>query len=171
MSVAIRDVVLELFQQHRATPGAPFDESHFTDFLLAYPKRKGEFAIASGAFGCTTHSSMTYSFTSTFAFRCMPSRPTTHSGNSSSDRSTSGIETLFSGVLQKSETLRIRMGRCDHHQRGGAGFGCSPSPPVRNSCGYSPRHADCRKRSGPWILLSMAPVQTAALKQAAGGVS
>jgi len=40
MSVAIRDAVLELFERHRATPGAPFEESHFTNYLLAEPRGK-----------------------------------------------------------------------------------------------------------------------------------
>lgn len=29
--------VLRLFESHRATPGAPFDHSHFLDYLLAHP--------------------------------------------------------------------------------------------------------------------------------------
>lgn len=37
----IRNRVIQLFEMHRATPGAPFDESHFLDFLLADPKAKG----------------------------------------------------------------------------------------------------------------------------------
>jgi len=37
---AIRDKVLELFEQHRETPGAPYDESHFLDFLLVNPRQK-----------------------------------------------------------------------------------------------------------------------------------
>jgi hypothetical protein len=32
--------ILELFEKHRALPGAPFDQAHFLDFLLASPKRK-----------------------------------------------------------------------------------------------------------------------------------
>src|SRR5688572_13369508 len=30
--------VLRIFEEHRAVPGAPFEESHFLDFLLAEPK-------------------------------------------------------------------------------------------------------------------------------------
>ena len=36
-----QDRILALFEKHRATPGAPYDESHFLDFLLAKPKGKG----------------------------------------------------------------------------------------------------------------------------------
>lgn len=32
--------VLEIFERHRATPGAAFEESHFADFLLAKPRKK-----------------------------------------------------------------------------------------------------------------------------------
>jgi hypothetical protein len=32
--------VLELFEKHRATPGAPYDETHFLDYLLPAPKAK-----------------------------------------------------------------------------------------------------------------------------------
>lgn len=35
-----RDAVVARFEQHRATPGAPFDEAHFLDFLLAHPNGK-----------------------------------------------------------------------------------------------------------------------------------
>ena len=38
MSTHTREVVLSIFNRHRAMPGAPFDESHFTDYLLANPK-------------------------------------------------------------------------------------------------------------------------------------
>lgn len=38
---AHRDTVVALFEKHRATPGAPFDEAHFLDFLVAHPKGKG----------------------------------------------------------------------------------------------------------------------------------
>jgi hypothetical protein len=34
---AHRTKVLELFERHRATPGAPYDEQHFLDFLLPNP--------------------------------------------------------------------------------------------------------------------------------------
>jgi len=40
MSASLRELVLEIFERHRATPGAPFDESHFIDYLLANPHRK-----------------------------------------------------------------------------------------------------------------------------------
>ncbi len=33
--------VTELFEKHRATPGASYDEDHFIDFLLAEPKAVG----------------------------------------------------------------------------------------------------------------------------------
>ncbi|PDT35755.1 hypothetical protein CO671_15750 [Rhizobium sp. M10] len=36
-----RTKIIRLFEKHRATPGAPYDEDHFLDFLLADPKRKG----------------------------------------------------------------------------------------------------------------------------------
>ncbi len=35
-----RDRILELFERHRKTPGAPFEESHFLDYLLAAPKKR-----------------------------------------------------------------------------------------------------------------------------------
>jgi hypothetical protein len=38
MDKATRQTVLELFERHRASPGTPFDEKHFVDFLLAKPK-------------------------------------------------------------------------------------------------------------------------------------
>ena len=41
MSAAIRTAVLQLFETHRVTPGAPYDKSHFLDFLLAKPEQKG----------------------------------------------------------------------------------------------------------------------------------
>jgi hypothetical protein len=31
--------VIELFERHRATPGAPYDEQHFLDFLLPKPRK------------------------------------------------------------------------------------------------------------------------------------
>ena len=34
---AHRTKVVELFERHRATPGAPYEEQHFLDFLLASP--------------------------------------------------------------------------------------------------------------------------------------
>lgn len=34
-----RKKVLSLFEAHRETPGAPFDESHFLDYLLANPRQ------------------------------------------------------------------------------------------------------------------------------------
>jgi len=40
MSSAIREVVLQLFERHRAAPSTPFDESNFLDYLLAKPKDK-----------------------------------------------------------------------------------------------------------------------------------
>lgn len=33
--------VLDIFQAHRKLPGAPFEESHFLDYLLAAPRRRG----------------------------------------------------------------------------------------------------------------------------------
>ena len=35
-----RERVVALFEKHRQTPGASFDESHFLDYLLADPKRR-----------------------------------------------------------------------------------------------------------------------------------
>jgi hypothetical protein len=40
MSAAVRAKVIEVFEKHRAVPGAPYDESHFLDFLLAKPKAR-----------------------------------------------------------------------------------------------------------------------------------
>ena len=40
MSSALRETVIQLFECHRATPGAPFEESHFLDYLLAEPRGK-----------------------------------------------------------------------------------------------------------------------------------
>src|SRR5262245_36245708 len=37
---ADRARILTLFEQHRARPGTPYDESHFLDFLLPDPQRK-----------------------------------------------------------------------------------------------------------------------------------
>jgi hypothetical protein len=34
-----RAKVIELFEKHRATPGASFDEQHFLDFLLRGPRK------------------------------------------------------------------------------------------------------------------------------------
>ena len=36
-----RQVVLRLFEAHRETPGAPFEEGHFLDFLLSDPHKTG----------------------------------------------------------------------------------------------------------------------------------
>jgi hypothetical protein len=41
MQSPTRQLILEIFERHRATPGAPFEESHFLDFLLAAPKSAG----------------------------------------------------------------------------------------------------------------------------------
>jgi hypothetical protein len=35
-----RERVLVIFEAHRETPGAPFDDAHFLDFLLAAPDKK-----------------------------------------------------------------------------------------------------------------------------------
>jgi hypothetical protein len=35
-----RERVLVIFEEHRETPGAAFDEGHFLDFLLAAPEKK-----------------------------------------------------------------------------------------------------------------------------------
>ena len=35
-----RDKVVALFEKHRITPGAPYDENHFLDFILHEPKKK-----------------------------------------------------------------------------------------------------------------------------------
>lgn len=40
MNANARKKIIELFEKHRATPGAPCDEAHFLDFLLAKPKSK-----------------------------------------------------------------------------------------------------------------------------------
>jgi hypothetical protein len=40
MDLATRQKILAAFERHRQTPGAPFDESHFVDFLIASPKAK-----------------------------------------------------------------------------------------------------------------------------------
>lgn len=37
METDARHKIIELFEKHRATPGAPYDEAHFLDFLLANP--------------------------------------------------------------------------------------------------------------------------------------
>jgi hypothetical protein len=37
----VKEKVLALFEQHRATPGAPFDAEHFLDYLLPDPSGKG----------------------------------------------------------------------------------------------------------------------------------
>jgi hypothetical protein len=40
MPATTREKVLRLFEKHRASPGMPFDEAHFLNFLLAHPKAK-----------------------------------------------------------------------------------------------------------------------------------
>ena len=40
MNVCTRNRILELFEKHRATPNAQYDDDHFLDFLLASPKQK-----------------------------------------------------------------------------------------------------------------------------------
>lgn len=39
-TASVRQRILELFEKHRATPGAPFEETHFLDFLLPNPAQK-----------------------------------------------------------------------------------------------------------------------------------
>lgn len=39
-TASVRQRILELFEKHRATPGAPFEEAHFLDFLLPDPQQK-----------------------------------------------------------------------------------------------------------------------------------
>jgi hypothetical protein len=39
-TAAVRERVLQLFEQHRAKPGAPCDAAHFLDFLLPVPKKR-----------------------------------------------------------------------------------------------------------------------------------
>lgn len=39
-TASVRQRVLGLFEKHRATPGAPFEEAHFLDFLLPNPGQK-----------------------------------------------------------------------------------------------------------------------------------
>lgn len=39
-TASVRQRILELFEKHRATPGAAFEEAHFMDFLLARPAQK-----------------------------------------------------------------------------------------------------------------------------------
>ena len=41
MDASARTRVTQLFEKYRATPGAPYDEAHFLDFLLANPKGNG----------------------------------------------------------------------------------------------------------------------------------
>lgn len=43
MNDAVSTKVLELFEKHRKTPGAEFDESRIFDFLQKRPKAKGAF--------------------------------------------------------------------------------------------------------------------------------
>ena len=38
---ATRENIFAIFERHHAIPGATFDESHFMDFLMANPERKG----------------------------------------------------------------------------------------------------------------------------------
>jgi hypothetical protein len=40
MNPSTRDRILELFEKHRVTPGAQYDDDHFLDFLLESPKQK-----------------------------------------------------------------------------------------------------------------------------------
>ena len=39
----LRARVIELFELHRERPGAPYEATHFLDFLMAEPKGKGAF--------------------------------------------------------------------------------------------------------------------------------
>lgn len=39
-TASVRQRILDLFEKHRATPGAPFEEAHFLDFLLPNPAQK-----------------------------------------------------------------------------------------------------------------------------------
>jgi hypothetical protein len=39
-SLTLRERIVVLFEKHRATPGAPYDDGDFMDFLLAEPKRR-----------------------------------------------------------------------------------------------------------------------------------
>jgi hypothetical protein len=39
MPASDREIILELFERHRETPGEPFDEARFLDHLLANPRR------------------------------------------------------------------------------------------------------------------------------------
>ncbi|MFZ5724237.1 MAG: hypothetical protein ACOY33_11325 [Pseudomonadota bacterium] len=43
MNPIVRNRLLELFEKHRATPGADFDENHFLDYLVASPAGRGAF--------------------------------------------------------------------------------------------------------------------------------
>lgn len=40
MSTNTQRVLLELFERHRAEPGAPYEQSHFVDFLLREPRER-----------------------------------------------------------------------------------------------------------------------------------
>lgn len=42
MSAEVRDRIVELFERHRETPGAPYDERRFLEFLRAEPACGGE---------------------------------------------------------------------------------------------------------------------------------
>lgn len=42
MVADVRARIVELFEIHRSTPGQPYDERHFLDFLLTDPKEKGD---------------------------------------------------------------------------------------------------------------------------------
>jgi hypothetical protein len=40
MDADARTRIMQLFEKHRAAPGAPYDEGHFLDFLLRDPKKE-----------------------------------------------------------------------------------------------------------------------------------
>ncbi len=40
MDADARTRIIQLFEKHRAAPGAPYDEGHFLDFLLRDPKKE-----------------------------------------------------------------------------------------------------------------------------------
>ena len=40
MDAKVRNRIIEIFEKHRAVPGAAYEEKHFLDFLLAAPGKK-----------------------------------------------------------------------------------------------------------------------------------
>ena len=105
-----RDRVVELFEKHRATPGAPYEGDHFLDFLLAEPK--GKRAVYNSFRGLRRFNAfldeVQYEFAVCFSLE---------------DRETSyPLEKFVARVLELQESHRGSLKSLDHQARAGAGW-------------------------------------------------